>query len=376
MEIGVALALVFGLFLSYANGANDNFKGCATLYGSGTLSYRRSLFFSALAQALGSLTALLLAQGLIGAFSGKGLVPDAVVAMKSFALAVALGTAATVMLATRFGFPISTTHALTGALVGSGLLASSSGVNYSKLGAGFFTPLLVSPVLALAGSSLFYLGLRFARAASGISKETCVCVGEEVVGVLPAGMTASQAIAAGTFPSVTVATEAVCVERYRGSFLGVGVERALDGVHVLSGAAVCFARALNDTPKIAATLLVGGAFSPTAAILGVAVVMAVGGLVNSRRVAETMSHKVTELSPGQGLSANLVTAVLVVFASKVGLPVSTTHVSCGSLFGIGAVTGRAHGKTIAGILLAWVTTLPLAAASSAASFLALRHVVG
>jgi PiT family inorganic phosphate transporter len=80
------------------------------------------------------------------------------------------------------------------------------------------------------------------------------------------------------------------------------------------------------------------------------------------------------MNHGQGFSANLVTAALVTLASPLGLPVSTTHVSCGALFGIGLVNGEARAKTIAQILAAWVTTLPMAAllaaaAAGAASFL-------
>jgi PiT family inorganic phosphate transporter len=150
----------------------------------------------------------------------------------------------------------------------------------------------------------------------------------------------------------------------------------VESLHYLSGGTVCFARALNDTPKVAATLLVGGAISPTFAIVAVAAMMAAGGLLNSRKIADTMALKVTAMSPGQGFSANLVTGLLVISASKLGLPVSTTHVSCGTLFGIGAVTGQAHWRTILTILLAWVTTLPLAAALSAVAFLGLRAFLG
>ena len=63
----------------------------------------------------------------------------------------------------------------------------------------------------------------------------------------------------------------------------------------------------------------------------VALGMAVGGLLNARKVAETMSNKITKLNHGQGFTANLVTSILVIFASKLGMPVSTTHVSVGSL---------------------------------------------
>ena len=91
--------LLFGLFLAYANGANDNFKGVATLFGSATTSYRKALIWATLTTAAGSIMALFLARDLLSAFTGKGLVPDDVVALKSFALSVGAATAATVMLA-------------------------------------------------------------------------------------------------------------------------------------------------------------------------------------------------------------------------------------------------------------------------------------
>lgn len=74
-----------------------------------------------------------------------------------------------------------------------------------------------------------------------------------------------------------------------------------------------------------------------------------------------MSNRITAMNHGQGFSANLATAILVVLASLSGLPVSTTHVSVGSLFGIGLTTGRANIRTVSAIVLSWVITLPCAA---------------
>jgi PiT family inorganic phosphate transporter len=102
--------------------------------------------------------------------------------------------------------------------------------------------------------------------------------------------------------------------------------------------------------------------------------MALGGILNARRVAETMSKKITRMNPGQGGTANLVTALLVTTASRFGLPVSTTHVSVGSLFGIGIVNRTARLRTVLTILLAWVTTLPIAAVMAMAVYWVLRRV--
>ena len=80
--------------------------------------------------------------------------------------------------------------------------------------------------------------------------------------------------------------------------------------------------------------------------------MAIGGILAAGRVAETVSHRVTGMTPRQGLLANATIDVLVLFASRFGLPVSTTHVSTGALIGLGAVTGQGHWRTIIQIVLA------------------------
>jgi len=143
----------------------------------------------------------------------------------------------------------------------------------------------------------------------------------------------------------------------------------LDALHFLSAGAVSFARGLNDTPKIAALLLVGSAFGPRSATVAVAIAVALGGLLNARRVAETMSNRITDMNPGQGLAANLATALLVTTASYHGLPVSTTHVSVGSLLGIGIITRQAKWKPIFKVLLSWLVTLPCAATLAALTYL-------
>ena len=130
----VFLAFIFlaALFLAYANGANDNFKGVATLYGSNTTNYKRALIWATLTTALGSLMTLYLASELIIVFKGKGLVPENIIQMQNFPLAVGIGAALTVMLATFLNLPVSTTHALIGALAGAGWIASETGRGWPR----------------------------------------------------------------------------------------------------------------------------------------------------------------------------------------------------------------------------------------------------
>jgi PiT family inorganic phosphate transporter len=364
------------LFLAYSNGANDNFKGVATLFGIGITNYRKALIWATVTTLAGSLLALVLAQGLVDKFKGKGLVPEEIIAQPAFILSVSLGAASTVILATFLGFPVSTTHALTGGLVGAGLIAASGDVDFSTLGASFVLPLLLGPVLAMVLTLAVYPLFRWLRYLLGVTRRTCVCVGAvyEEVKPLPDG---TMALVKST-PSLQVWTAQDCVERYQGSVLGIDAGQTLDVLHYLSGGAVGFARGLNDTPKIVALLMAGELLiagervHPNLWLGLVAVVMAMGGILNARRVAETMSRRITCMNPGQGFTANLVTSLLVAAASLFKLPVSTTHVSVGSLFGIGVVNRQAQIKTILSILLAWVTTLPIGAGLAAGCYLVLR----
>lgn len=317
----LALLIVLAAsIVAYANGANANFKGVASLFGSGTTSYRTALNWGNLTTAAGAVSAIFLAGHLLKAFSGKGLVEDALISDPSFLLAVAIGAAATGSLATWLGFPVSSTHAHTGGLVGAGMVASPAGVNFVHLWSTFATPLIFGPVVAILLGTLFYLLLRRLNLA-------------------PDHRT-----------------------------------RTLDALHFLSAGAVGFARGMNDTPKIAA-LLVGVSFwTGEKGILLIAMAMTFGGLISARRVAETLSHKITDMNPGQGFTANLTTSLLVIAGSVYGLPLSTTHVSVGSLLGIGIITRQARWRTVIPVLMAWVITVPCAAVLAALAYAVCRAV--
>jgi PiT family inorganic phosphate transporter len=162
------------------------------------------------------------------------------------------------------------------------------------------------------------------------------------------------------------------VEVYSGKMLGLSVQKALDILHFISAGAVSFARGLNDTPKIVALAVASGALGLGTNIALVAAAIALGGILSAKKVAHTMSQRITDINHGQGLTANLITAFLVIFASRFGLPVSTTHVSCGALFGIGLTNGQARWKVIGGIFGAWIMTLPIAAVMSGAIYWVIR----
>lgn len=363
--VTLTVLVIATFFLAYSNGANDNFKGVATLFGSGTTNYKAAITWATISTFAGSITSLFLAETLLKNFSGRDLVPNELAASPQFVLAVGLGAGMTVMLATLTGFPISTTHGLVGALVGAGITAVGMNVNFATLGTLFFLPLLASPLLAVGLGVVSYVFARGLRVKLNVQKEWCVCAGEVVQLVpipQPRGLLALAPVA---LPEISIGPVEQCRQQYKGKLFGGSVQRALDAIHFISAGSVGFARGLNDTPKIVALLLVIKTFDVKFGMLMVAVAMAIGGLLNARKVAITMSKRITPLNPGQGFTANLVTSFLVILASRLGLPVSTTHLSVGSLFGIGLITGEANRRVVSGILMSWVLTLPIAAIFSA-----------
>jgi PiT family inorganic phosphate transporter len=251
-----------------------------------------------------------------------------------------------------------------GALVGAGLVAVGSDVNFAKLGKTFFLPLLLSPLAAVILSSLLYWLLHYSRKAAGVTEESCVCIGKKWIPVAIAANTFST-FSALPVTNATIGKQQDCVVQYQGRFLGINFRALLNNLHYSSAAIVSFARGLNDTPKLVSLLLITQLFNIPVYITVLAIVMAIGGLLNAKKVANTMSNKISRFNHGQGFTANLITGALVIGASKLGLPVSTTHVSVGSIYGIGLVNKTANRKEISKILLSWVLTLPIAATLSA-----------
>jgi len=260
--------------------------------------------------------------------------------------------------------PVSTTHSLIGALAGAGWIASEVGIDWSRLTNAFFLPLIVGPILSLALAFTIYPLFKRLRKKLKIEQETCICVKKIVLATIPSH-TATKEDFLSTFqesialPETVIANEAYCRSSYSGKIAGISARKILDGLHFLSSGLVCATRGLNDTPKIAALLLIGTRFELNLSILLVGIAIVVGGLIHSKGIADTMGKKVTTMNPGQGFTANLITGIMVLGASRLGVPVSTTHVSCGSIFGIGAVNKKINFSILYQVLLAWVTTLPL-----------------
>lgn len=346
------LLFLAALFVAFSNGANDNFKGFATVWGTDLLSYRQALVLATLATMAGALLSLYWADSLVQQFSGKGLVPDVVANTPEFLLSVAFGSALTIFIATRLGLPISTTHALIGGLIGAGLSQSGNVVNFQKLFGTFFLPLMISPVLAAILGLLVYRLFKLMPA-----RVDCACLVTENI-----EMTTNNPgfYKASTNKSLLVIDSATQCDQLE-TQAKVSITEGKNRLHVISAMSICFARSVNDTPKLSALLVAAKLFNIQYAILVMTLAMVIGGLLYTRKVAETMSRKMTLLTHDQGLSANLITAFLVLFSSKLGLPVSTTHVSVGAISGVGMASHSLNYSALQQILLSWLATLPLAA---------------
>ena len=354
-----ALILLAAVALAYANGANDNFKGVATLFGSGTTNYRRALAWATVTTLLGSLTAVLLAGTLLKSFRGKGLVPDDLSTQAAYAAAVGLGAASRFCWRRAWACrcpPRTVSSALVGAA-----FAAGADVNWAQLGNGFFLPLLVSPILALFATLLLYPLFRFARRSTGIGEQTCFCVGMQVVETVPIIDNAA-ALQRAEQLTVTIGDTVTCRNRYAGTIVGIEAAAVLDKSHYLSAGAVQLRSRPERHPQNRRPAAAGPAVLRPRRTGRRRWRHRAGRHPRARRVAETMSKKITEMNHGQGFTANLIAGAIVIIASRLGMPVSTTHVSCGSLFGIGAVTGKGKPRMIATVLAAWVTTLPVGAA--------------
>jgi inorganic phosphate transporter, PiT family len=193
--------------------------------------------------------------------------------------------------------------------------------------------------------------------------EACACV----VPIVPAQLL-SPAVAATALPSLRLGTmDAPACRAAASNGLALSQSSVINMAHVTSAFMVCAARGLNDAPKIAGLLLVLKATNTSLSTAAIAVAMGLGGWLHSRRIANTMSHKITTLEPRSGFIANVCTTLLVASASKFGLPLSTTHVSVGAISGLsfsGDRSAALSAGTMRHILLAWIFTLPVAAISA------------
>ncbi|MEV7035749.1 inorganic phosphate transporter [Streptomyces sp. NPDC093272] len=351
------LVLALVLALAAANGANDVPKGVATLAGAGEAKIKTAIVWGTVTTAVGCLVSLRFANKMTALFS-KGIVSAS--PTDSFAAAVLLGTTAWVAVATWHGLPVSTTHALTGALLGAGALFASSAVQWNVLVVKVVQPLLLSVLAAWVISAVLSV---LARAISRRGpRPSPVRQPAPVPALVSTG-------GAQARPDARPADTSVSQQAGGGKVSPVSI------AHWATSGLTSFARGMNDAPKIVAIgsfALVSG-MTTTHLLIAVTTAMAIGGLLVGRRVAERMANDVIRMTHVEGFTANLTTAALVGVGAFQGLPMSTTQVSIGAISGTaGTDTSRIKKKTVRDFAIAWLVTPPFSAAVAALAYLLLR----
>jgi PiT family inorganic phosphate transporter len=372
------LAFLVVLGLAYANGTNDVSKAIATLVGSGVTNYRAAIIWGTIWTIIGAGASAFVAGAMVKTFS-QGLIQTGTAIQPIVALAVLTGAMAWVLFASRTGLPVSTTHALTGAIVGTGLIAfAGEALIWSAIIKKIVLPLLLSPLLALTVSLILH---PVARLLAARWEGACVCVmpaSRALVAIDASGRTRTL-FQATSFDQPVMAVPSQCDRAgLQGLVLG------LDTIHWISSGLASFARGTNDAPKIVAMLLLGtttsawpSVLSQLAAFGGVALAMGLGSYFGGLRMTEVLAEKVTKMNHSEGLSANLTTSSLVLVSGALGLPVSTTHVSSSAIIGIGLLKGlnAVRWTTVRDMVLAWIVTFPAAAFLACLAYVILSEVL-
>ncbi|GMQ75557.1 MAG: inorganic phosphate transporter [Gammaproteobacteria bacterium] len=408
------LAAAFGLFMAWGIGANDVANAMGTSVGSRALSLRQAIVIAAIFEFLGAV----LAGGQVTTTIRKGIIdPDLLAGSPELLvfgmLASLLAAGVWLMVASYFGWPVSTTHTIVGAIVGFAMVGIGiTAVQWAKVGS-IVASWVVSPLLAgVLAFALFRSVQRLIfdaedpfRAAKRYVPMYIFLVGFIIAlvtllkGLKHVGLelsTGQSYLLATVAGLLAMAIGAILVRRIRlqagadRDFAFTNVERVFAVLMVFTASAMAFAHGSND---------VANAIGPVAAIVGVvqsggevvqksalplwvllvgAVGIVAGLATYGVRVMAVVGERITELTPSRGFAATLAAAATVVVASGTGLPISTTQTLVGAVLGVGMARGIAaiNLRVVRSIFMSWIVTLPAGAILSMAFFFALKGLLG
>ena len=389
------LAAVFGLFMAWGIGANDVANAMATSVGSKALTIKQAVVIAAVFEFLGAF----LAGGEVTATIRKGIIDVSSITDTEYIvfgmLASLLAAGVWLFIASTFGWPVSTTHSIVGAIIGFAIAGiGMDAVKWDKIGS-IVSSWVISPLVA--GSVAFLLFISVQRLILGTddpfkNAKRYVPVYMFVVGFVIALVTLFKGlkhVGLGFSPS----TNYMIALAFGGFVMLVGylkirdmqpdptkdrefhfanVERVFGVLMVATGCAMAFAHGSNDVanavgPVAAVVNLVqhGGTVTAKSAVSasilllgGVGIV--IGLLTFGRRVIATVGDNITQLTPSRGFAATLAAATTVVVASGTGLPISTTHTLVGAVLGVGIARGigALNLNVVRNIFMSWIVTLP------------------
>ena len=409
----LALAIIFGFFMAWGVGANDVANAMGTSVGAKAITIKQAIIIAMIFEFAGAY----LAGGEVTSTIRKGIIdpellgdqPELLVyGMMSALLAAGIW----LFIATTFGWPVSTTHSIVGAIVGFASVGISvDAVNWGKVGE-IVSSWVISPVLAGTMSFLLYMSVRkfiFNTADPFRSAKRAVPVYIFMMGYVISMVTMVKGLkhvgldisfqqslmysfgAAGlmTLLGVIALTRIKrVIESSRHDL--INVERIFGVLMVFTACAMAFAHGSND---------VANAIGPLAAVHGIIssggvvaqqvrmpdwlLLLGGGGIVAGLalygyRVMRTIGTHITELTPSSGFAAELAAASTVVVASAYSLPVSTTHTLVGGVLGVGLARGMAalNLRMIGTIFVSWMVTLPAGAFLSIIFFFLFKFIFG
>jgi len=406
----LAIAVIFGLFMTWGIGANDVANALGTSVGSGAVTVRTAIIIAAIFEFLGAA----FAGGHVTKTIRKGIIDPTLVAdqpeiLVFGMLAALLAAAIWLMIASIKGWPVSTTHAIVGALVGFGIAGIGfEAVNWGTIGqiaASWVISPLIGGVLAfglvisiqrliLRADKPLESAIRWVPAYAFLVGFVMALVtlfkGLKHLG-LDLSIPMSFVLAAG-FGLIVALVGRFAVNRIEidpaadRDFQFTNVERIFAPLMIFTACAMAFAHGSNDVangigPLAAVLALVrsGGDVGQTAALPLWVLVLGGCGIVlglatYGYRVMQTIGKKITELTPSGGFCATMAAAATVVLASRTGMPVSTTHIAVGAVMGVGLARGFAalDLRVIGSIFISWVVTLPVGGLLAAFLFFTLK----
>lgn len=413
----LSMAAVSGFFMAWAVGANDVANTMGTSVGSKVLTIRQAIVVAGIFEALGAM----LASGQVTNTIRNGMLDIHVFASQPdilvYGMLAALLAAATwLVTATHFGWPVSTTHSIVGAVIGFALVSvGSHHVKWAEV-INIFLSWVVTPIISgLLSYGLFKSVQRLILTAKNSLQRAeryvpvyifLVAMVVSLVtffeGLEPLGKVLSPRCA--FLASVGCSVVCAMLGRLWMHKLELGsrgkkiaeteqysmIERIFGVLAIFTACAMGFAHGSNDVANaigpLAAIISViqqGGNVSQAAPIpfwlicLG-AVGVVTGLAMYGYKVIATVGTNITKLTPSRGFAAQLATASTVILSSGLGLPVSTTQTLVGAVLGVGLAggIGALNLQVVRNIFMSWVITLPAGAGLAIVFFYVIRFSLG
>jgi PiT family inorganic phosphate transporter len=330
MLVGLIVIIVVALAFDYTNGFHDAANAIAVAVSTKALTPRAALALAAVANLAGAFISTKVA-----ATVGKGIIstPTGTLGLQ-IVFAALIGAITWNLITWYFGLPSSSSHALIGGLVGAALGASES-VQWQGILDKVVIPMVISPLIGFALSYLFMLAILWTFRRANVSKAT----------------------------------------------------RNFRYAQIASSATMAIGHGLQDAQKtmgiITLALFTAGDIKtfdvPLWVIFAAAMAISLGTYAGGYRIMRTLGRRIIQLTPAGGFAAQTVaSAVMVATATVFAVPVSTTHITTGSIMGVGATRrlSAVRWGVATNIVAAWVITLPAAGLVAALAFLVTHAIIG